>query len=113
MFRSLLLCFVWTLYELTRTELIPPLVQAGRVHVCEANYFKPYGLHGSFHGKIRTCRIFESNPLVRSILSTPGGGDVLVVDGGMSMRTALMGDQIAKLAVENGWAGVIINGCIR
>ena len=105
--------FCVTLYELTRTELIPPLVQAGRVHVCEANYFKPYGLHSSFHGKIRTCRIFESNPLVRSILSTPGGGDVLVVDGGMSMRTALMGDQIAKLAVENGWAGVIINGCIR
>ena len=55
----------------------------------------------------------EDNALVKATLGTPGNGAVLVVDGGGSLRTALMGDLIAASAVENGWAGVVINGAIR
>ena len=51
--------------------------------------------------------------MVRTVLSTPGQNRVLVVDGGGSKRVAILGDQIANLAVDNGWAGVIVNGCIR
>ncbi len=58
-------------------------------------------------------RCFESNPAVRSVLSTPGLGRVLVVDGGGSRRCALLGDEIAKLAASNSWSGVIVNGCVR
>ncbi len=46
-------------------------------------------------------------------MSEPGRGRVLVVDGGASMRCALLGDQLAKAAVDNGWSGIIVNGCIR
>jgi regulator of ribonuclease activity A len=66
-----------------------------------------------FHGTIRTIRCFEDNGLVKQVLQTPGHGSVLVVDGGMSLRSALMGDMIAASAVEQGWAGVIIFGAIR
>jgi len=51
--------------------------------------------------------------LLKSILSTPGSGGVLVVDGGGSVHTALSGDVIAQLAVDNGWAGLVINGAVR
>ena len=66
-----------------------------------------------FSGPIRTIRCFEDNALVKSTLGTRGDGAVLVVDGGGSLRTALMGDLIAASAVANGWAGVVINGAIR
>jgi regulator of ribonuclease activity A len=55
----------------------------------------------------------EDNALLKSVLSTPGAGAVLVVDGGGSLERALMGDMIATIAIENGWSGVIINGAIR
>lgn len=71
------------------------------------------GGHESFEGPIRTVRCHEDNALVKSILSTPGDGAVLVIDGGGSLNTALMGDMIGDLAVANGWAGVVINGPIR
>jgi regulator of ribonuclease activity A len=58
-------------------------------------------------------RCFEANPLVRACLEEPGAGRVLVVDGGGSKRCALLGDNIAAMAVRNGWAGIIIHGCIR
>lgn len=74
---------------------------------------RSFGLRRAFDGKIRTVRCFEDNALVKSVLSTPGDGAVLVVDGGASLNTALMGDMIAELAVVNGWAGVVINGAIR
>jgi len=75
--------------------------------------FQSLGGHTHFSGPVRTVRCFEDNALVKSILATPGNGAVLVVDGAGSLRTALMGDLIAASAVENGWAGVVINGAIR
>ena len=75
--------------------------------------FGLYGAHAAFEGPIRTVRCFEDNALLKSIVSTPGDGAVLVVDGGGSLERALMGDMIAKIASDNGWAGVVINGAIR
>ena len=62
---------------------------------------------------MRTVRCFQDNALLKSILSTPGDGAVLVVDGGGSLETALIGDIIGDLAVANGWAGVVVNGAVR
>lgn len=66
-----------------------------------------------FAGPIRTVRCIEDNSLVRVALEGPGMGAVLVVDGGGSLRCALLGDQLGTLAMENGWSGVIVNGCVR
>jgi len=66
-----------------------------------------------FSGPVRTVRCHRDNGLVKSVLNSPGAGAVLVVDGGGSLESALMGDMIAEAAVANGWAGVIINGAIR
>jgi regulator of ribonuclease activity A len=66
-----------------------------------------------FAGPVTTLKIFEDNALVRSALAEPGMGRVLVVDGGGSLRCALVGDQIGDLAVRNGWAGIVIYGCVR
>jgi regulator of ribonuclease activity A len=75
--------------------------------------FHSYGARPRFAGPIETVRCLEDNALVKSILATPGAGRVLVVDGGGSLRTALMGDLIAASAVTCGWAGVVINGAVR
>lgn len=75
--------------------------------------FKSYGAKSSFGGQIETVKIFEDNVLVKEALSQPGQGKVLVVDGGGSLRCALVGDIIAKSAADNGWEGVIVYGCIR
>ena len=74
---------------------------------------RSFGGHPRFAGPIRTVRCFEDNALVKSVLGTPGDGAVLVVDGGGSLQTALMGDLIAQSAVDSGWAGVLIHGAIR
>lgn len=66
-----------------------------------------------FAGPVRTVRVFQDNALVRATLESPGNGAVLVIDGGGSLKTALVGDQIAALAADNGWAGLIINGAVR
>ncbi|HUH53214.1 MAG TPA: S-adenosylmethionine--2-demethylmenaquinone methyltransferase, partial [Microbacteriaceae bacterium] len=58
-----------------------------------------------FSGPIRTVKCFQDNALLKSILSTPGDGAVLVVDGGGSLESALVGDIIAGIGVDNGWAG--------
>ena len=75
--------------------------------------FGDYGDELRFSGPIVTLKVFEDNTLVRKALEEPGEGRVLVVDGGGSTRCALLGDQLAELAEENGWAGVVVNGCIR
>lgn len=75
--------------------------------------FQSMGGRTRFSGAARTVRCFEDNALLKAILSGPGEGSILVVDGGGSLGSALMGDMIAKSAVSNGWAGVIINGAIR
>ncbi|MDE3011362.1 MAG: ribonuclease E activity regulator RraA [Pseudomonadota bacterium] len=75
--------------------------------------FSNFGGNGTFHGPVVTLKVFEDNSLVRKALEAPGQGRVLVVDGGASMRCALVGDQLAELAVRNGWSGIVVNGCIR
>ncbi|GAB4822526.1 hypothetical protein N2152v2_009572 [Parachlorella kessleri] len=75
--------------------------------------FRDFGGRLRFSGPVATIRCFENNPLVRAALEEQGGGRVLVVDGGASKRCALLGDNIAAMAVKNGWSGIIINGCIR
>ncbi|MFD2765484.1 ribonuclease E activity regulator RraA [Micromonospora eburnea] len=74
---------------------------------------RQFGGVRAFGGPAVTVRCFEDNALLKSIVSEPGEGRVLVVDGGGSVHTALMGDLIAGTAAENGWAGVVINGAVR
>ncbi|HAS42615.1 MAG TPA: putative 4-hydroxy-4-methyl-2-oxoglutarate aldolase [Microscillaceae bacterium] len=75
--------------------------------------FRHFGAKTSFAGKVVTLKLYEDNTYVRKLLAEPGAGKVLVVDGGGSTRCALVGDNIAKLAMDNNWAGVIVYGCIR
>lgn len=75
--------------------------------------FQNIGGVAGFTGPVRTVRCFQDNALLKQILSTPGDGAVLVIDGAGSLETALVGDIIAGLGVENGWAGLIVNGAIR
>lgn len=75
--------------------------------------FRNYGGVTAFHGEIATVRVLEDNKLVRDALSHDGKGKVLVIDGGGSLRTALVGDKLAQLACDNHWAGIIVNSCIR
>ncbi|MGR9106831.1 MAG: ribonuclease E activity regulator RraA [Gammaproteobacteria bacterium] len=75
--------------------------------------FRIYGRNLSFSGQITTLKIFEDNTLVRSVLENRVENRVLVIDGGGSHRCALLGDNLAKLAVDNGWNGVVVYGCIR
>jgi regulator of ribonuclease activity A len=83
-----------------------------RVQVCEP-IFHAFGGRRAFHGPISTVRCFEDNSRVKEAVEGPGAGRVLVVDGGGSRRHALLGDKLGLAAVDNGWAGVIIHGCIR
>jgi regulator of ribonuclease activity A len=78
-----------------------------------APMFNSYGGIANFGGEIVTVKCFEDNSLVKEQLGLPGAGKVLVVDGGGSLRKALLGDMIAASAVKNGWAGVLVYGCIR
>jgi regulator of ribonuclease activity A len=80
--------------------------------VCESPLVQ-YGRRRAFAGAIATVRCHEDNVLVRLRLSEPGQGRVLVVDGGGSLRVALVGDQLAGMALANGWAAIVINGCVR
>lgn len=66
-----------------------------------------------FHAQAETVGCFEDNSHVRATLETPGEGRVLVVDGGGSVRCALFGDKLARVALDNGWVGLIIHGAIR
>jgi regulator of ribonuclease activity A len=75
--------------------------------------FRQFGGRRSFSGPVATVRCLEDNVLLRAAVSEPGEGRVLVVDGGGSFRCALLGDNIAEIAVANGWSGLIVNGCVR
>jgi regulator of ribonuclease activity A len=75
--------------------------------------FKTFGKRSRFSGPARTLKVFEDNVLVRAALETPGEGSVLVIDGGGSLRCALVGGNLGVLAQNNGWAGMIVNGCVR
>lgn len=75
--------------------------------------FTNYGGRTSFGGEIITVKCHEDNSLVKEHVGNPGDGRVMVVDGGGSLRCALLGDMLAEKAAENNWAGLIIYGCIR
>jgi regulator of ribonuclease activity A len=75
--------------------------------------FHDLGGRVAFDGPVRTVRCHRDNALVKATLATPGEGAVLVIDGGGSLESALVGDLIAGAAVENGWAGLIVHGAIR
>ncbi len=82
------------------------------VRVCEP-LFAQFGGRNAFGGEIVTVKCHEDNSRVKEPLATSGRGKVLVVDGGGSLRCALMGDMIGESAVQNGWEGVIVYGCVR
>eukprot|EP00899_Mesostigma_viride_P024523 jgi/Mesvir1/5255/Mv15372-RA.2 len=84
-----------------------------QTHILQPGLLRSYGGIQNFYGVIETCRVPDDNSRVKELLQTPGNGRVLVVDGGGEMRCALLGDLIAESAHKNGWAGVIINGCVR
>ncbi len=75
--------------------------------------FFDFGSKTDFSGPITTLKLFEDNTLVRDVLETDGQGGVLVVDGGGSLRCALLGGNLAVLAEKNNWQGVLVYGCIR
>jgi regulator of ribonuclease activity A len=75
--------------------------------------FRDYGGIKSFSGPIVTVRVYQDNVLVRTAIEESGQGRVLVVDGGGSLHCALVGDLLATLAHTNGWAGIVVNGCVR
>jgi len=75
--------------------------------------FRGYGGRPAFAGPAATVKCFEDNSRVRELAATPGEGRVIVVDGGGSLRRALLGDQIATNAVKHGWSGFLIFGCVR
>jgi len=83
-----------------------------KLKICEPE-FSSYGGKSSFYGPIVTVKCFEDNSRVRDALSQDGHGNVLVVDAGASKRCAMLGDMLAQMAVDNGWAGVLMNGYIR
>lgn len=75
--------------------------------------FKSYGANPAFCGRITTLKVFEDNVLVRRTLEEKVENRVLVIDGGGSHRCALLGSNLARLAVDNGWQGIVIYGCLR
>ncbi|OGB07219.1 MAG: ribonuclease [Burkholderiales bacterium RIFCSPHIGHO2_12_FULL_61_11] len=75
--------------------------------------FKDFGAHQKFSGPVVTLKCFEDNSLLKAAADSPGDGRVLVVDGGGSLRRALLGGKLGAAAAKNGWAGVVIDGCVR
>ena len=104
--------------ETTMTFKTPDLcdefeAELGKTVRVVAPMFQRYGGRNSFSGEIVTLKVFEDNSLVREAFAENGQGKVLVIDGGGSLRCALVGDQLAILAQKNGWEGVVVYGCIR
>jgi regulator of ribonuclease activity A len=75
--------------------------------------FRDFGAVLHFAGSVSTVKCFEDNSLVKAAVDSPGLGRVLVVDGGGSLRRALLGGNLGAAAAKNGWAGVVIDGCVR
>ncbi|KAH7439088.1 hypothetical protein KP509_04G044800 [Ceratopteris richardii] len=87
-------------------------VASGELRVLPPS-FQAYGKRRQFAGPVSTVKVFEDNVLVRKALEQDGRGRVLIVDGGGSLRCALLGGNLAVLGEKNGWSGVIVNGCVR
>ncbi len=75
--------------------------------------FRDFGGIARFSGPVSTVKCFEDNSLVKAAVDSPGEGRVLVVDGGASLRRALVGGNLGAAAARNGWAGVVVDGCVR
>ncbi|MFT3931394.1 MAG: ribonuclease E activity regulator RraA [Spongiibacteraceae bacterium] len=75
--------------------------------------YKNFGAVERFAGSVVTVKCFEDNTLVKAAVESAGNGRVLVVDGGGSLRKALVGGNLARAAAENGWAGIVVDGCVR
>ena len=75
--------------------------------------FRNFGGIARFSGPVSTVKCFEDNSLVKATVDSPGKGRVLVVDGGASLRRALVGGNLGAAAAKNGWAGVVVDGCVR
>ena len=75
--------------------------------------FRSFGGRAAFSGSVSTVKCFEDNSAVKAALDSPGRGRVLVVDGGASLRKALVGGNLAAAAARNGWAGLLVDGCVR
>lgn len=97
----------WSTCDLYDRHEKNPTVQVARP------LLRHFGGLRQFCGAVRTLKVLDDNSWVRKILSEPGLSQVLIVDGAGSDRCALVGDQIAQLALDNGWAGIIVHGCIR
>lgn len=78
-----------------------------------APVFRDFGAIRRFAGPVVTVKCFEDNTWVKAAVDSPGEGRVLVVDGGASLRRALLGGNLGAAAARNGWAGVVIDGCVR
>lgn len=95
-------------------DLLPDLCDEhlDNVQVAEP-LFRDYGGKPLFHGEAVTLSCFEDNSLVRELVNRPGHGKVMVIDGGGSLRRALLGDQLAIKAAEQGWEGILVYGAVR
>jgi len=89
-----------------------PLLASGELRVLPP-VWRGWGRRPCFAGPVATVRCHDDNSMVRQSLETPGQGRVLVVAGGGSLRCALLGGNLAVLAEKNGWAGVVVDGCVR
>lgn len=88
-------------------------IHAGKIHVLPA-VFQHFGQVKSFKGQVVTVKAFEDNSMIKKILENEDGkGKVLVIDGGASLRCSLVGGNIASAATKNGWAGIVVDGCVR
>lgn len=85
----------------------------GTLAVVAEPVFRDFGGRVAFAGPAATVRVLDDNALVRRALESPGEGRVLIVDGGGSLKAALVGDNLAGLAAKNGWSGIIVFGCVR
>jgi regulator of ribonuclease activity A len=93
-------------------DLVDVYRNSGRIVSCEVQFLQ-FGKRAQFAGAIRTIATREDNALIKQLAGEAGNGHVLVVDGGGSLRTALVGDKIAALAAASGWAGLVLFGAIR
>lgn len=90
----------------------PQLITSGELRALQP-IFQIYGRRPVFSGPIVTLKVFEDNSLIREFLEERGNGRVLVVDGGGSLRCAILGGNPVQRAQNNGWVGIVVNGCIR
>lgn len=95
-------------------DLLPDLCdQHGDALQVADPLFHNFGGKPRFYGQAVTLSCYEDNSLVRELVTRPGQGRVMVIDGGGSLRRALLGDQLAIKAAEQGWEGILIHGAVR